>query len=779
LKYFKHFISIIKLFQIVFIISIGASRVRKDWMEEREKEDVTYESVVQPSSQDVDLLAESILPLINLIMKLEFDKLLPSDDEVRSFLKDNEQDEGINWPTTIPQEYGTRKLVVPEDDSLAEDIIAVTTVHDHDNECQQFATNYEANNATVDCPMNMDLASDETVQSLMKYTASLGTSALKADSSINDDDIDPIMGSFGVPLLGDGNPSWAINKILRKTRDTYKNKVQGFFGGFHLVLEAHKKRGDMFGPTHLRDFFSAWRTTDKQLDWVMHPGDPNQVDAELIMYHLAMYTAAIRSLVKAKREREPGRVLDNVNVNPCDVVDHMVARAKEHPIALCILLELRFAEVIFMLHESEKKSKSELFIAAIRFLLPLFTTNHATKYVSLVSDFLVEWFCSSDAEKIIYAKAIFTRKTKNGSNIFTDRYFEWMVKDLRMWLGKFTSIHHHTLIQEVAATLNERKKMKTEGATNKKKGDHVKNLPIDRSFCEVLAFCLDTNLWGSGPIKITKAGPYSKRHGGRMASIPEVDAPFQSLSGKPLNQEVLFCLSTGIERGKKYFDTFLKNGDWFDPSRPETNGGRSVSLGKIDPEVVDIKFDVMEKEVKRVSLRDYKQIDALYTSAELKVELTYLNALLESRNCPQVVRNRNQYPSWSKPAYIFCIIEARLKLLEINPDFISERQQAFRESYRSQRADIDRQFKERIDSELENNFFSLHEAKARDTYKNQSYNFESIPELVRQDDNVEADTNATGLDDEDQLDQHILNSPAASVGAGTNYGDMDVSFSPF
>ncbi len=120
--------------------------------------------------------------------------------------------------------------------------------------------------------------------------------------------------------------------------------------------------------------------------------------------------------------------------------------------------------------------------------------------------------------------------------------------------------------------------------------------------------------------------------------------------------------------------------------------------------------------------------------------------------------------------------------MEIIPDFISEHQQAFRESYRSQRADIDRQFKERIDSELENNFFSLHEAKARDTYKNESYNFQSIPETVRQDDNVEVDTNATGLDDEDQQDQkdqHILNSPAASVGAGTNYRDMDVSFSPF
>ena len=345
----------------------------------------------------------------------------------------------------------------------------------------------------------------------------------------------------------------------------------------------------MFGPTHLRDFFSAWRTTDKQLDWVMHPGDPNQVDAELIMYHLAMYTAAVRGLIKSKRdEREPG--VESINLNPCDVVDHMVARAKEHPIALCILLELRFAEVIFMLHESEKRSKNELFIAAMKFMLPLFATNHATQYVNIVPEFLVDWFCSSDVEKIIYSKAIFTRKTKNGSNVFTDRYFEWMVKDLRIWLGKFTSLHHHTLIREVAATLNERKKVKVEGTKKRKKneGDRIKHLPIDRSFCEVLTFCLDTNLWGPGPVINAKAGPCSKRHaGGRgTASIPErneQEVPFQSLSGKPLNPEVLFCLSTGEERGKKYFETFLKTGDWNDHSCPKIGGKDGTSTSHQAP----------------------------------------------------------------------------------------------------------------------------------------------------------------------------------------------------
>jgi hypothetical protein len=134
------------------------------------------------------------------------------------------------------------------------DIIAITNVvPDSDDPPEQFATNHEANNATIDCQMNMDLVADKTVKSLMNYTASLGMTALNSNSKEEDavDDAEPIIGSFRVPLLDDGNLSWAINKIIWKNCDDYSNKVKGFFGGLHLVLETHKKRGDMFGPTHL------------------------------------------------------------------------------------------------------------------------------------------------------------------------------------------------------------------------------------------------------------------------------------------------------------------------------------------------------------------------------------------------------------------------------------------------------------------------------------------------------------------------------------------------
>ena len=124
--------------------------------------------------------------------------------------------------------------------------------------------------------------------------------------------------------------------------------------------------------------------------------------------HPAMYVAALRSMIKSKQENEP---LQNIlKFNPSDLIDYMVARAKVEPLAFCVLVELRFAEVIFLLHQAEKQSRNDLFLASTKFLLPLYASSHAIKYVSMVSDFLIDWHCMSEAEKIIFAKAVITRK---------------------------------------------------------------------------------------------------------------------------------------------------------------------------------------------------------------------------------------------------------------------------------------------------------------------------------------------------------------------------------
>ena len=150
-----------------------------------------------------------------------------------------------------------------------------------------YETNYEANNAIVDVPMKQDLASDKTLDMLLSYSETLADNVLKQKNE-EEEDFPPIMSAISPYLLGDGNPIWGIYKQLKREGGSskYKRRMPAYFGGFHLVLETHKKRGSLFGDSHLCDVFRRWRRTDKMLEWVMDPGDPGQVNDEMLMYHL-------------------------------------------------------------------------------------------------------------------------------------------------------------------------------------------------------------------------------------------------------------------------------------------------------------------------------------------------------------------------------------------------------------------------------------------------------------------------------------------------------------
>ena len=134
-------------------------------------------------------------------------------------------------------------------------------------------------------PLKHDLASDKTLEILLHYSQTLADNALKEENN-DEEDFEPIMATLSPYLLGDGNPIWGIYKQLRRDKAKYKRQMPAYFGGFHLVLETHKKRGSLFGDSHLCDVFRRWRRTDKMLEWVMDPGDPSQVNDEMVMVHL-------------------------------------------------------------------------------------------------------------------------------------------------------------------------------------------------------------------------------------------------------------------------------------------------------------------------------------------------------------------------------------------------------------------------------------------------------------------------------------------------------------
>lgn len=69
---------------------------------------------------------------------------------------------------------------------------------------------------------------------------------------------EPIMCESGAWICGDGNPTFAM-KNLKQSHPKYMIRdFVAFNGRFHTMLESHKIRGKMFGPSHLREIWELW-----------------------------------------------------------------------------------------------------------------------------------------------------------------------------------------------------------------------------------------------------------------------------------------------------------------------------------------------------------------------------------------------------------------------------------------------------------------------------------------------------------------------------------------
>jgi len=388
-------------------------RERKDW--ETIRGESNFEDVLGINTKDIERLADSTFGTIHQLL-LVFDQL-PTIKDAITLLKDAKE---TKWDHHYVAPDNRTADTLSNGGAVSAVVSYYSAFEENNGDIESrpvYDSNYEASNAFIDRPMKRDLNSKSTCKVLLDYAVQMRGSTIAKEAEGCWKDIPKVMEEFPLPLCGDGNPTFIISTLMRDERAKYSKKVAGFSGGFHMMLEAHRKRGAAFGQTHLEDFFSCWRPTDGQLRWVMNPGDPNQINAELTMYVLGMYSAAILSALKMKAAAGD---TEDIILSAKEVADLMVARAKEYPIVMITLIELRFAELTFMLLESEQNGGNvDLYLTAKKLLGRLYAGTHCTKYVSMLADFFVEWHCCSDVEKIIFAEGIFTRKTKNGETIFS------------------------------------------------------------------------------------------------------------------------------------------------------------------------------------------------------------------------------------------------------------------------------------------------------------------------------------------------------------------------
>ena len=102
----------------------------------------------------------------------------------------------------------------------------------------------------VHIPLKQDLAADRTLEVLLAYSEKLAKNTLQ-DQNSEEEDFTPMMSELSLYLLGDGNPIWGIYKHLRKNDGRYSRRMPAYFGGYHLVLKTHKKRGALFRNSQL------------------------------------------------------------------------------------------------------------------------------------------------------------------------------------------------------------------------------------------------------------------------------------------------------------------------------------------------------------------------------------------------------------------------------------------------------------------------------------------------------------------------------------------------
>jgi hypothetical protein len=107
-------------------------------------------------------------------------------------------------------------------------------------------------------------------------------------------------------------------------------------------------------------------------------------------------------------------------MSAADVVEHMLVRAKLYPAVHLFVLTFPIAGLTFMLRNAESAGDTEAYLGCLRILNQVCASSHMTGYVFNITEFFVDWFCMSDAEREITGRALLFRKTSNGATIYSD-----------------------------------------------------------------------------------------------------------------------------------------------------------------------------------------------------------------------------------------------------------------------------------------------------------------------------------------------------------------------
>lgn len=449
-----------------------------------------------------------------------------------------------------------------------------------------------------------------------------------------------------------------------------KNYILSVFGGFHLMLELYKKIGSLFEHTHLRHINTLFRKSTKAVDFVLNPSDPNQSEGEMIQRHLAFILTAIRSILYLKthgywegidwnndevdelkkydmmmnhdsddddttEEEEATEATWNGEVTVEELVKFIIYRASRNPQTFVLLLEMRFDEVIFLLQRAEYIACAKLYCTAMKFALLLAVNANASNYVEMICNFFIERYCMSESMKKILDKFILFRKTKNGKNIFSDRFVEWTMRDVRQYLGKYFKKSTTNQLEKLLLSMKELKDMKNVPKPATTSIGRKSKVKMDKAFLEPYCFYTSANVWLGEPKKV-QMRPYASRvkngkevrESMQMEDLDtdENEGNFFAADGQVLFCDVLSIVSRGVKRASEYFKKFHVDGEIRNASRAGAEIANVSNTNKNFEKELEMCICVDEEKMKK----DRK----IYTKARVCIELNSIIEELSDMNLP-------------------------------------------------------------------------------------------------------------------------------------------------
>ena len=99
------------------------------------------------------------------------------------------------------------------------------------------------------------------------------------------------------------------------------------------------------------------------------------------MYYLALIVGVVLALLIGCQETDEECELKEVSA--MDVFEFLTETASTLPFAHEILMEMRFAEVVFLLQQAKEQSNAEMYLIGFKFANLLYTGNHCTKYAKI------------------------------------------------------------------------------------------------------------------------------------------------------------------------------------------------------------------------------------------------------------------------------------------------------------------------------------------------------------------------------------------------------------